>query len=178
MEENTHSNSVLERSWVRQIVRAIRTAEDAGTPAIDLSALRPARSRLEAAVQRALLSEFNARVLADGRGPTHVTPMSARILRALDERACTAGFRVTSVARDLRVSVSTLERRIKAETGSTIRAHVQRVRVSKAKQLLMDTQLSIKEIAAMVGYGSASVMNERFRSATGVTPTAFRLAGS
>jgi len=125
-----------------------------------------------------MIAEFNARVLAQGRIPTQVTPMTARILRLLNASARNAGFRVSAIARDLKVSVSTVERHIKAGTGSTVRSHVHRIRISEAKRLLLDTTLSIKEIATMVGYGSASVMNERFRSETGITPKAFRLAQS
>lgn len=49
-----------------------------------------------------------------------------------------------------------------------------RVRISRAKSLLLDSSLTIKEIAAAVGYGRQHEFSRAFHRATGMTPSAFR----
>ena len=48
------------------------------------------------------------------------------------------------------------------------------LRVERSKTLLRDTALSIKEIAAEVGYYDASSFIRRFKQITGVTPLQYR----
>jgi AraC-like DNA-binding protein len=47
-------------------------------------------------------------------------------------------------------------------------------RVQEAKQLLIDTELSVTTIAVNVGYSSRSTFNNAFKRDTGLSPTAFR----
>ena len=48
------------------------------------------------------------------------------------------------------------------------------LRVERSKQLLTETELSIKEIAVNVGYYDASSFIRRFKQITGVTPLQYR----
>ncbi|HSE26457.1 MAG TPA: helix-turn-helix transcriptional regulator, partial [Pyrinomonadaceae bacterium] len=67
-------------------------------------------------------------------------------------------------------------RLFKKITGSTPHNYLAGIRSTRAQQLLADSNLSITEIAARVGYLSASHFTKAFRQATGTTPREFRKA--
>ena len=50
------------------------------------------------------------------------------------------------------MSVSTLRRRFKQETGQPLHEHVRHRRLMKARALLDETDLPVKEIAERLGY--------------------------
>ena len=60
------------------------------------------------------------------------------------------------------------------KTNSTITAYIRSVRIEKAKEMLLSTQLGIGEIARQVGYTNYRNFTETFRSEVRQTPTYFR----
>ncbi|NIZ12107.1 AraC family transcriptional regulator [Phaeobacter sp. HF9A] len=77
------------------------------------------------------------------------------------------------VAAQLGVGASTLGRRLRAE-GSSFRDLVRRNRIDRATRLLLETKLSVLEIAERSGYGETASFTRAFRSVTGETPRAYR----
>lgn len=67
-------------------------------------------------------------------------------------------------------------RLFKKLTGASPHAYLATLRVSRAQQLLAETDLSISEISARVGYSSPSHFAKAFRQSTGMTPRSFRAA--
>lgn len=67
-------------------------------------------------------------------------------------------------------------RLFKKLTGATPHAYLATLRVARAQALLADTDLSITETSARVGYDSPSHFAKAFRQATGLSPRAFRNA--
>ena len=67
-------------------------------------------------------------------------------------------------------------RLFKKLTGASPHAYLATLRVERAQTLLAQTDLSIAEVSARVGYGSSSHFTKAFRRAKGLTPTAFRAA--
>lgn len=67
-----------------------------------------------------------------------------------------------------------LARKFKQEVGVSISQYIQQGRLSKAKQLLQATNLSVQEIAGRLGYSSSSRFIQLFREGTGVTPGEYR----
>jgi len=65
-------------------------------------------------------------------------------------------------------------RMFKKATGQTPREYLIYHRVSKAKQLLASTNLSIVEVAYYSGFGSHAHFSTQFRRLTGTTPQAYR----
>jgi YesN/AraC family two-component response regulator len=59
-------------------------------------------------------------------------------------------------------------------TGLTFTDYLGRVRVEKAKNLLLNPHLRVSEIAYTVGFQSLTHFNRIFRKTTGEAPTAFR----
>ncbi|MBR3893930.1 MAG: helix-turn-helix transcriptional regulator [Clostridia bacterium] len=60
------------------------------------------------------------------------------------------------------------------ETGKTVCVYLRGVRIEKAKKLLLDTDLRVKEIAAAVGFRDEHYFMRAFHNAEGVTATEFR----
>ncbi len=67
-------------------------------------------------------------------------------------------------------------RLFKKLTGVSPHAYLASLRVARAQTLLAETDLSITEIGALVGYASPSHFAKAFRQATSISPRAFRKA--
>lgn len=65
-------------------------------------------------------------------------------------------------------------RAFRAATGSTPGAFVARTRLDRAREMIIATRLSVKEIALACGFTSASQFSTRFRALYGAAPTALR----
>lgn len=65
-------------------------------------------------------------------------------------------------------------RQFSQTTGATFLDYLNNIRLSKAYQLLMNTDLSIDKIATQTGFSSSVQLSRTFCSVYKVTPTAFR----
>ena len=78
------------------------------------------------------------------------------------------------VARRAAMSCRTLSRRFREHVGMTPAAWIARARVREAQRLLETTNLSVEAVAETTGYGSATVLRDRFAAIAGVSPLAYR----
>jgi AraC family transcriptional regulator len=67
-------------------------------------------------------------------------------------------------------------RLFKKLTGASPHAYLATLRVARAQALLAETDLSVSEVSARVGYSSSSHFTKAFRQATGLAPRAYRAA--
>ena len=65
-------------------------------------------------------------------------------------------------------------RMFKRSTGESPHAFVLRRRVERAKRLLAENRLPLREIALACGFSSQSHLTARFRKQTGITPRSYR----
>jgi AraC-like DNA-binding protein/mannose-6-phosphate isomerase-like protein (cupin superfamily) len=79
------------------------------------------------------------------------------------------------VARQVNLSVTTLVRRIRQETGQSLKVRLRQRRMERAAVLLSGSAATIKEIAAAVGIPEPSYFCRCFRQAFGISPEAFRM---
>jgi AraC-like DNA-binding protein len=107
---------------------------------------------------------------ADDAGRGQVVEQVRRTLRVLLLRGLHAG---DDVAQMLSMHRRTLNRRIKAE-GSTFQQLLDEVRFAVARQLLAGTDISLDDVAAMLGYSGVSPFMRAFRRWTGSTPGGWR----
>ena len=84
---------------------------------------------------------------------------------------------VESMARHFRVSREHLSRVFREQTGTPLHAYITRARLRFAVNLLLQTRLNVKEIAAKCGYTEYSVFYRAFRKRIGMSPEALREAG-
>ena len=83
-----------------------------------------------------------------------------------------------NVAKAMHVSTFYFCKMFKKATGLTFTEYLGRVRVEKAKTLLLNPHLRISEIAYDVGFQSLTHFNRVFREIAGQAPTAFRDNGT
>jgi AraC-like DNA-binding protein/ligand-binding sensor protein len=78
------------------------------------------------------------------------------------------------VAQAMHVSTFYFCKMFKKATGLTFTDYLSRIRVAKAKTLLLNPHLRISEIAYDVGFQSLTHFNRMFRKIVGESPTAYR----
>jgi len=81
---------------------------------------------------------------------------------------------VSAVADALPTTRRTLERRFRAATGRTVAQEIIGCRVERAKHLLRETNIPIKQIAFKVGFNSPERMSKVFRRELNTTPGSYR----
>ena len=102
-------------------------------------------------------------------------PQVVHAVRAIDDRYSDTELNVRSLARELGMSTEHLCRVLKRQTGGTFVTLLRQARVRAACRLLESTTLSMKEIAARVGFSSASRFARDFKKLCGVSPSEYRL---
>lgn len=74
----------------------------------------------------------------------------------------------------LNVSESFLIKLFKNNTGMTPISYINQVRVNRGKNMLLNTQLSIKEVAYYLGFCDEYYFSRTFKKVTGLSPSVFR----
>lgn len=106
--------------------------------------------------------------------PYHVgDALVARALRYMAEH-CGENMDVDHIARNVFTSRRTLERRFRTLLGTSINDELTKLRIERIKQLLVETNESIKSLAFQSGYGTPEHMRHVFKNAVGLSPAAYR----
>ncbi|MFP4373042.1 MAG: response regulator [Spirochaetaceae bacterium] len=111
------------------------------------------------------------------RPPRYAAPGShARIdlVRAYIEAHYNEELSLERAAAEARLSPQYLSRAFKKAAGMSFVCYIHATRVRWAKVLLTDTRMSVKEIAAAVGYSDPNYFSRVFKQQTNVTPSAYR----
>jgi AraC-like DNA-binding protein len=77
-------------------------------------------------------------------------------------------------AEKAKLSPQRLTRMVKRLFGLTPGQLIAKTRIAAASQMLLETQLSVAEIAFACGFYDHSAFTRAFRSATGCTPSEYR----
>jgi transcriptional regulator GlxA family with amidase domain len=72
------------------------------------------------------------------------------------------------------MSPRSFARRFKATTGTTPHAWLLGQRLAAAEALLEESDVSVEEVARLVGFGTAAGLREQFTRRRGVSPRAYR----
>jgi len=142
----------------RQIVEGHTAGTAAGILRRDL-ALRLALVQIHEAAQ-------TQAVRADG------TKLAA-VLLAVRENPGLA-WTVPEMARRAGLSVSQTARRMRALTGQSPQAFVIRARIERARRLMEESTMSLKQIAEALGYTDVYFFHRQFKSVAGMTPGQWR----
>ncbi|MBS0322059.1 MAG: AraC family transcriptional regulator [Proteobacteria bacterium] len=100
-------------------------------------------------------------------------PIAQQVLRALRTLFASGSVSGNAVAAILMMHRRTLNRRLRDE-GTTFQALLHAVRDDVARQLLAETDLAVDDIAAALGYSSASAFTRSFHAWSGTTPRHWR----
>ncbi|MGW1944371.1 AraC family transcriptional regulator [Streptomyces sp. NPDC001940] len=118
------------------------------------------------------VAHVSAQAAADECRPQPDTTFSR--FRAAVEQGFTTNHSVSAYADELGYSRRTLVRAVRAATGQTPKAFIDRRVTLEAKRLLAHTDLPVGRIGVAVGIGDSANFSKYFQQHTGVTPAAFR----
>lgn len=82
---------------------------------------------------------------------------------------------VNQLAKAFAMSDRTLSRHVKAVTGHGPMALIQAVRLSRARQLIENSKMSVDQVATAVGYRDSTALRRLMRKTFGVNPSVFRV---
>lgn len=94
------------------------------------------------------------------------------IVQYLSEYYITADL--DSICRHFHRSASHISHLFKKNSGMTIRAYCNKLKLEKAKQLLSNTSLPVTNVAVETGFHDASYFINLFRKKYGISPLAYR----
>ena len=97
----------------------------------------------------------------------------ARALKYIDENA-TKGIAVEDVVRHMKVSRRLLYLRFAEQSGTSIRAAIEKRRLDEVVRLLRTTKLPTETIATRCGYGNANVLRNLFKRTFSVSLRDYR----
>ncbi len=100
-------------------------------------------------------------------------PQISRALRFIREDAC-SGISVGELLKKCPMSRRVLEQRMKELLGRSPHEEITRVQLQRAKDLLVDTELTLEEIAERSGFRNAQYLSVVFKRETGTPPSEFR----
>nr|MBQ8253471.1 helix-turn-helix domain-containing protein [Lachnospiraceae bacterium] len=78
------------------------------------------------------------------------------------------------VSREVDISPYYFSKIFKEETGENFIEYVTNIRIGKAKELLQNSDMSMKEICSAVGYSDPNYFSRTFKKNVGVTPTEYK----
>ena len=118
-------------------------------------------------VVRSMLSTQG--LTADHNYSAHVNKAIQFIMSQMHEK-----IKVEDIAKYAAVSVSSLVRDFKKETGMTPIGFLTDQRINKAVKMLTAKEYSLTDIAAMCGFGSPTYFSSQFARLVGITPKKFQ----
>ena len=138
-----------------------------------LRAVTRAVSQLEAERQlKAVVPQVES--LEDEEGTEKAALMMSKVKKYLEHSYMNYDLSLDSVSSLLHLNASYLSSIFKRYTGINFIDYITNLRISAAKELLVDPFKSVSEIASMVGYDSSSYFCRAFKKNTGFTPTEYR----
>jgi AraC-like DNA-binding protein len=82
-------------------------------------------------------------------------------------------FSVKTLASELSISHSNLYKKIKSISGQTANAFIRFIRLRKAAELLIHTNINVNEAASQVGFTSPKYFREQFVKLFGMNPSEY-----
>jgi TolB-like protein/AraC-like DNA-binding protein len=97
-----------------------------------------------------------------------------KLTNIVDANLASEKYGPEELAREMGMSYSSLNRKLKSVSNQTISQFIREYRLKKAKELLQNEDLTAAEISYRVGFGSPTYFNNCFREYFGVTPGELR----
>lgn len=111
------------------------------------------------------------------RGVLKENDANAKYVRIVDavieQHISDTGLSVDTICRYLGVSYQTFSARLKDASGCTPGEYIERVRLNKSAELLLDRTLNIGDVAYRVGFTYPQYFATRFKKHFGMTPTQY-----
>ena len=100
----------------------------------------------------------------------HIVPLQQMVAN----NYCDPNFSISAIAEAYHVSPSHMSTLFKKEMGIGFAEYIWKMRLQRAKELLLSTDMPIDEISTMIGYYTPNSFRRKFKQETGLTPSQFR----
>lgn len=95
------------------------------------------------------------------------------VLAYLNENVCST-VTVDDICKKISYSKAYIFKKFKQVTGKTIIDYFTNLKIKKAKELIKEKNLSVKEISLKLGFDTPNYFSKTFKKKTGLTPLEFR----
>ena len=92
-------------------------------------------------------------------------------MRIIEEHILDDDFSIKVLATEIGMSHSNLYKKIRAVSGQSVNSFIRFVRLKKAAELLISTEMNINETATMVGFQSIKYFRAQFHNLFGLNPS-------
>ena len=134
-----------------------------------LACMNPDRIKAES---MALLRDLNE---ADGENTAEGSDSAVEwIIQHIDENLSDYSLGVGTLSDEVHMSISALSRSFKQKTGVNLLDYINQQRINEVSRLLKETNKTLNEIVANVGYVNISTLNRNFKKYMGTTPGKYR----
>lgn len=96
------------------------------------------------------------------------------IIDSIEQHLEESDFDLEQLSSDMKMSKSTLYRKIKSMTGLTPLDFIHNIKMKRACMMLLNQQMNISEVAYAVGFSNPKYFSKRFKDEFGVTPSEFQ----
>lgn len=101
-----------------------------------------------------------------------------RLLKTLntliEQNISNPNFSIQEICQELQISRAQLHRVLKKTTKKSTSFYIRSIRMHRAKQLLLTSELNVSEVGYAVGYENRSHFSQDFKSEYGVPPSHFK----
>jgi AraC-like DNA-binding protein/CheY-like chemotaxis protein len=97
-----------------------------------------------------------------------------KLNKLIEDNIESSTYTVEDLAKDLYISRVQLYRKVKAIFGISVSEHIINIRLEKSKELLLNTNQNISEIAYAVGFSSPNYFSTSFKNKYGVSPKEYK----
>ena len=97
-------------------------------------------------------------------------PFIEKLTKVIDENLSDENFGVTSLAKELGMSRTTLHRKVKSVVKKSVSVFIRETRLKRAHELLIKKEGTVSEIAYQVGFSSATYFHTCFHNYYGYSP--------
>lgn len=157
--------------WVRTLLEQLRTELTGNRPPSQLLV-----HNLAQALAIHLVRSYRAPLPAGRRSNALQAYKLRRVIDLMNQHLA-QDFSLAKLAQAAQLSEYHFSRLFKHATGLAPSHYFIRLRIARARQLLLETERSVIDIGLEVGYSSPSHFSQVFRREVGVTPSAYRDPG-
>ncbi|ULO09801.1 response regulator [Paenibacillus sp. 19GGS1-52] len=107
-------------------------------------------------------------------GPEGTVGKMRDILHYIHKHYHEKGFTILDIADHVGLSETYLCSYFKKQRGATVKEYITSLRADKAKELLLDKEMKLYEVALRLGFADANYFTTFFKKYTGFTPSEYR----
>lgn len=122
-----------------------------------------------------LLTKISAHLAEHGKKEEAAVPSTVRAARAYIDQNYKDAICLEDIARATHTNPYYLAHLFKEEVGLPPMKYVALRRIGEAQNLLINTEMTVTQIAAQVGYNNSNYFQSVFKRAMGITPREYRV---